>query len=110
MPTKGLRRSAYPHQNQVESAFASHGQATRYRKPQIEVLESRSLLSATPLGVEALINTTVTNDQKQVAIGSNPNSTQLVMAWASTSEDGSSDGVYAQRYDLYGAKVGTPFR
>jgi len=80
------------------------------RAPRLEMLEERSLLTAAPLGNEYQLNTVVTNDQSAVAIGSNPNSTQIVMAWVSASQDGSGDGVYAQRYDLYGNKVGSAFR
>ncbi|MES1212961.1 MAG: Ig domain-containing protein, partial [Singulisphaera sp.] len=39
-----------------------------------------------------------------------PHATQLIVAWASASEDGSGDGVYAQRYNLNGAAIGAPFR
>jgi len=70
----------------------------------------RSMLSATTLGAEYQVNTAVTNDQRSVVVGSNPNSTQIVIAWVSASEDGSGEGVYAQRYDLNGAKVGAAFR
>ncbi|MBX7166063.1 MAG: putative Ig domain-containing protein [Pirellulales bacterium] len=50
------------------------------------------------------------NDQRTIAIASNPHSAQVVMAWVSVGEDGSGDGVYAQRYDRYGGAIGTPFR
>jgi len=79
------------------------------RTPGFEALEERSLLSATALGAEYQVNTTVTQDQRTIAIGSNPQSTQVTIAWVSVSEDGGGEGVYAQRYDLDGAKVGTPF-
>lgn len=68
------------------------------------------MLSATSLGAEYQLNTTVANDQRTVAIGSNPSSTQIVMVWVSVSQDGSGEGVYAQRYDLNGAAVGAAFR
>jgi PhoPQ-activated pathogenicity-related protein len=75
-----------------------------------EHLEDRTVLSGTPIGFEQLINTTVSGDQRLVAIGSHPSATQTVMVWASAGEDGSGDGVYAQRYDHFGSKIGSSFR
>ncbi|MBL9124643.1 MAG: putative Ig domain-containing protein [Planctomycetaceae bacterium] len=80
------------------------------RRGLVEPLEERSLLSATPLGTEYQVNATVANDQRLIAIGSHPSATQSVMVWASAGEDGNGDGVYAQRLDLNGTKVGSPFR
>lgn len=76
----------------------------------LELLEDRTVLSSTPLGIEQLINTTVTGDQKLIAIASNPLATQTVQVWASAGEDGSGDGIYAQRYNQFGEKVGNAFR
>jgi len=78
--------------------------------PRFEALENRWLLAAAALGSEYQVNTTVAGDQRLVAIGSNPHANQIVMAWASANEDGSGDGIYAQRYNLYGTAIGTPFR
>jgi PhoPQ-activated pathogenicity-related protein len=75
-----------------------------------EHLEDRTVLSGTPIGTEQLVNTTVAGDQRLAMIGSNPKAGQSVVVWASAGEDGSGDGVYAQRYDLFGSKVGSPFR
>lgn len=76
----------------------------------LELLEDRTVLSSTPLGIEQLVNTTVSGDQKLAAIASNPLATQTVQVWASAGEDGSGDGVYAQRYNQFGEKVGNAFR
>ena len=76
----------------------------------LEALEDRTVLSSTPLGIEQLVNTTVSGDQRLVAIGSHPMSNQFVEVWASAGQDGSGEGVYAQRYDRYGDKVGAAFR
>jgi PhoPQ-activated pathogenicity-related protein len=75
-----------------------------------EHLEDRTVLSGTPIGVEQLVNTTVTGDQRFAIIGANAKAGQSVVVWASANEDGSGDGVYAQRYDLFGNKVGNSFR
>ena len=112
MPLRSPRRGSAPRRfferlqrgSDVRKRF-DHSQPVRF-----EPLEDRSLLSATPLGNESQINTTVANDQRLVAVGTNPNATQYVVAWASASEDGSGDGIYAQRYDLNGTKVGNAFR
>jgi len=80
------------------------------RTPRLEALEERTLLSATALGNEYQLNTAVTNNQSAVAMGSHPKSTQIIAAWVSASQDGSGDGVYAQRYDLFGNRIGAEFR
>lgn len=90
-----------------------NGQLTTARTrslPIVEALEDRVVLSSTPLSVEQLVNSTVSNDQRLVAVGANPNSSQVVLAWATAGQDGSGDAIYAQRYDRYGAKVGSQFR
>ncbi len=98
-------------------SFPRTGQAKRPAKQRkhrqvgiFEHLEDRTVLSGTPIGIEQLINTTVSGDQRTVSIGYHPSATQTVMVWASANEDGSGDGVYAQRYDLFGSKIGSPFR
>jgi PhoPQ-activated pathogenicity-related protein/Ca2+-binding RTX toxin-like protein len=84
--------------------------AIKSRAPSLEYLEDRTVLSSTPIGIEELINTTEVGDQRLASIGSKPMAGQSVIAWVSTGEDGSEGGIYAQRYDLFGGKVGSPFR
>jgi PhoPQ-activated pathogenicity-related protein len=93
--------------------LASSRRSSQFRAQHLslpEPLEERIALTVTPLAAEYQINTTVANDQRAVAIGSHPLSTQTVMAWVSVSEDGSGDGVVVQRYDQFGTRVGNPFR
>lgn len=87
------------------------GSADRaYRVPCLEALEERITPSLTPLGIEQLVNTIVVGDQRSPVVGAHPNSNQYVIVWTSAGEDGSGEGIYAQRYDRYGSQIGSPFR
>ena len=55
-----------------------------------------------------LVNTTTANDQNQGSVGAV--GTGFVVTWTSYQQDGSSSGVYAQRYDATGAAVGGEFQ
>ena len=73
-------------------------------------LEDRTLPSATPLGVETLVNNATANSQQTfaetpqaVAADANGN---YVVAWASLNQDGSGWGVYAQRFNSAGVAQG----
>ncbi|MEO1521001.1 MAG: Calx-beta domain-containing protein [Cyanobacteria bacterium J06633_2] len=57
------------------------------------------------LGGQFLVNTTQTDAQDTPAIAMNPNG-NFVITWESRNQDGDGDGVYAQRYDSFGATVG----
>ena len=61
------------------------------------------------IGSEFRINTFTGNDQWVPAVEALPNG-GFVVAWMSAGQDGSSDGVYAQRYDAAGNAVGSEFR
>lgn len=65
--------------------------------------------SGSPLGSEFRVNTTTTADQRQPAVAAD-HWGNFVVAWESTGQDGSSTGVYAQRFDATGARVGSEFR
>ena len=76
-------------------------------------LESRLLLSTTPLGVETLVNTATANTQQTspeataaVAADANGN---FVAVWASLNQDGDSWGIYGQRYNASGVAQGSEF-
>lgn len=77
---------------------------------QLETLEERLVLAANPLGAELLVNSFITNNQSAPAVATSAIAGTSVVAWVSTGQDGSGDGVYAQRYDKFGAAVGSAFR
>ena len=82
----------------------------RPRVPQrVEALEPRSLLAGDPVGPEFRVNTFDADGQSQPAIAADADG-DFVIAWASAGQDGSFQGVYAQRYTAAGAAVGGEFR
>ncbi|MGB7258147.1 MAG: Ig-like domain repeat protein [Pseudolabrys sp.] len=60
------------------------------------------------LGGEFLVNTTRAKDQTQPAVAASASG--FVVAWTSAGQDGSGLGVYAQRFNVSGAKLGGEFR
>jgi hypothetical protein len=62
-----------------------------------------------PLGPEFRVNTYTTNTQRFPALTIDP-SGNFVITWDSTSQDGSTFGVFAQRYASSGAPLGGEFR
>ncbi|MDZ4689197.1 MAG: cadherin domain-containing protein [Planctomycetaceae bacterium] len=75
----------------------------------IQPLEARALLSASPIVSEFPINTFTTGIQQLPAVVADAEG-NFVVAWMSDGQDGSGTGIYAQRYDAVGAKVGGEFR
>ncbi|NJK35917.1 MAG: hypothetical protein HC919_13810, partial [Oscillatoriales cyanobacterium SM2_2_1] len=65
---------------------------------------------ATPLGSEFQVNTFTTSNQSYPAIASNPLNSQFVVTWQSMGQDGSSNGIYAQRFSSTGSAEGNEFR
>jgi hypothetical protein len=65
--------------------------------------------TAAPQGIDFRVNTYVVGQQRfaDVAIGA---AGDFVIVWQSLNQDGSSEGVYAQRYDASGAPRGLEFR
>jgi hypothetical protein len=61
------------------------------------------------LGSEFRVNSWTPGSQNTPAVGMNAYG-QFVVSWTSYAEDGSLDGVYAQRYDAAGQKLGAEFR
>jgi Ca2+-binding RTX toxin-like protein len=59
-------------------------------------------------GIEFLVNTTTAGDQVTPAIATLAGG-GLVVAWTSSGQDGSGQGIYAQRLDAQGTKVGGEF-
>ena len=60
-------------------------------------------------GLEFRVNTFVSGDEIEPAVAMD-SSGRFVIAWSSMGQDGSGMGVYAQRYDSAGAKIGGEFR
>jgi len=63
----------------------------------------------TPLGSRFRVNSTTSNDQT-VPDATTLEDGSVVVAWQSVGQDGSGDGVYAQRFDAAGQTVGGEFR
>ncbi|MGE5276353.1 MAG: S-layer homology domain-containing protein [Acidobacteriota bacterium] len=61
------------------------------------------------LGAEFPVNTYTTNSQFNARVAMN-GSGAFVVVWESASQDGSSSGVFGQRFDASGAKVGAEFQ
>ena len=61
-----------------------------------------------PEGNEILVNTSIINSQSNPAVAIKPNG-EFVIAWDSWNQDGGDRGVYAQRFDVNGNKVGPEF-
>lgn len=64
--------------------------------------------SGAPVGGEFQVNTATANDQDTAAVSATADGGYIVV-WASTLQDGSSWGVFGQRYDASGAAVGSEF-
>jgi hypothetical protein len=62
-----------------------------------------------PLGPEFLINTYITNDQRHPAVAMDA-AGNFVVVWVSEGQDGSLAGVFGQRFDAEGARLGGEFR
>jgi len=62
-----------------------------------------------PLGVEFRVNTETSSDQQNPSVSMNSNG-NFVIAWESLNQDGSANGVYAQRFDSSGNTLGSEFR
>ncbi|NJK61238.1 MAG: hypothetical protein HC918_14765, partial [Oscillatoriales cyanobacterium SM2_1_8] len=66
--------------------------------------------TGSPLGGEFRVNTYTTSNQSFPAIAFNPLSSEFVVTWTSAGQDGSSEGIYAQRYSSTGSVLGSEFR
>ena len=61
------------------------------------------------LGAEFRVNTYTTGDQYEPSVAVDP-SGNFVVVWASAGQDGDQTGIFAQRFDHTGAKVGGEFQ
>lgn len=62
-----------------------------------------------PIAAESQVNTYTTSDQWTPTIAMNKDGSYIV-AWQSNGQDGSGNGIYAQRYDSNGSRIGSEFR
>lgn len=60
-------------------------------------------------GAEILVNTTTINSQQNPVVDIRDNG-EFIIAWDSWFQDGSDRGVFAQRFDAVGNKIGNEFR
>lgn len=75
----------------------------------VERLDSRKLLSVTPVGPETQVNTFTTNGQTKAAVASD-SAGDYVVVWQSFGENASSYGIYGQLYAASGARRGGEFQ
>jgi hypothetical protein len=73
------------------------------------VFGQRYSSSGPPLGSEFRVNTYTTSDQSEPSVAAD-SAGNFVVVWTSSSQDGSVDGVFGQRYASSGAPVGSEFR
>jgi hypothetical protein len=59
---------------------------------------------------EFQVNTTTTGNQYNPNMGFKSNDGNFVVSWTSDGQDGGGSGIYAQRFDAYGSKLGSEFR
>ena len=77
----------------------------------VERLEPRQLLSAAALGNEFRVNTTTAGNQTAYTGSTAIDAAgDYIVTWTSNGQDGSGDGVYAQRYNAAGVAQGIEFR
>lgn len=79
----------------------------RHRKLHLECLERRQVLAAPvePFGDAFPVNTTTDDYQEQSAVAVENNG-DFVVVWSSWGQDGSQGGIYAQRFQSDGTKLG----
>jgi hypothetical protein len=73
------------------------------------VIGRRYNSSGSPADDEFIVNTTTVNSQDSPDVGMAANGA-FVVVWQSYGQDGSGEGVFAQRYDSDGSTAGTEFR
>jgi len=73
------------------------------------VFGQRYVSTGAPLGAEFRVNSFTGNDQGAPSVTSDSGGA-FVVAWESSYQDGSSDGVFGRRYDSMGAPLGGDFQ
>ena len=92
-----------------DRGFAVVWQSLRQDGSGYSVYGQRFDSSASKVGSEFQVNTWTTDDQWSPSITSLPNG-GFVVVWQSAGQDGSWSGVYGQRFDSNGNKVGSEFQ
>lgn len=72
------------------------------------VFGRRFTSAGVPLGGEFQVNSYTTGDQKNISVAAGA-SADFVVVWQSYGQDGSSEGVFGQRFDAAGAPLGSEF-
>ncbi len=72
-------------------------------------VELRATTPTSAVGSEFQVNTTTTNNQEAPASASDAHGNTIIVWQSALQDDGSSAGIYAQRYDADGNPVGTEF-
>ncbi|WP_175516956.1 cadherin repeat domain-containing protein [Planctomicrobium piriforme] len=88
-----------------DGSFSGNGQDGSGRGVYAQRFDS----SGAAQGGEFRVNSYTTSDQTFPAVGMD-SAGNFIVSWGSSGQDGSSGGVYAQRYDSAGLKVGVEFR
>ncbi|WP_052710384.1 beta strand repeat-containing protein [Azospirillum thiophilum] len=74
-----------------------------------EIRMQRFAANGTALGASVLVNTYRTGNQTVPAVAATADG-GFVISWQSAGQDGSGNGIYAQRFDATGTRVGSEFR
>ena len=97
---------------ELKRTISSTSSVRRNRKSRyltVDRLESRQLLAATPVGVEFRVNSTTADSQTTASMAMDADG-DFVVAWQSNLQDGSGNGIFAQRYNAAGVAQGVEFR
>jgi hypothetical protein len=86
-------------------AWQSYGQDSSL----LGVFAQRYSPGGAPVGPEFRVNTYTTSHQAVPSVATDP-SGNFVVVWWSTGQDGSNNGVFAQRYSTSGSPLGAEFR
>ncbi len=90
----------------VVIVYSGQGDAKNSDKDGVYARTSTYTLAT--IATEALVNTTTTGVQTAAAVARHAGG--HVVAWQSAGQDGSGNGIHAQRFDSAGVKVGSEFR
>ena len=96
---------ARPEELVSQSYRAVYSGSSRYKQSEATVHHEVS----PRVGPQVAVNTTTANDQHRPDVTWLPGVGHVIV-WESLGQDGSGAGIYAQRYDLTGAPLGTEFR